>query len=254
MPSSASNPARPRVVAAVLALLLALGLAGCGQVGANVATTRALGRAGVKDPIVTIQKTREIIVTVDYRTTAATRGEVIREQNMVAETTWDSVDVPLQVLRVQPTGGAAGAAPSRDWTRAALVEQFGPRPAELDQTDSRPLLATWLLLIVVMFLVALLLAVTALIWFLRGRRRRAAAAIYGAGYPGWEQGVPPPPPVRQAPAARPAAPRAPEGSQPAYRPATAGHSGYPAARARQPEQQPPAGREGAWSPGDEREP
>jgi hypothetical protein len=216
----ARRPGRTLMAALLVA---ALALAGCGQVAATVKTTDALADAGIQDPVVTIETDASVkTLTVRYHSRATIPQELAEEQDRIAEIVWKTAKLDLGRLRVDQEGGPTDVPPSRAYDRGELVDRFGQRPPELDDTGTSPLLATGAVLLVVVVVLALALAVGGVVWYQYFRRRKAAVPpwLAGSGYPGWDGYEPPP--------AGPGSP-APPASYPA---ATPGHPGYPQARAR----------------------
>jgi hypothetical protein len=211
---------RPPALALAL-VLLALLLAGCGQVRATVRTTGALADAGIKDPVVAVETDAGVkTVTVDYRSMAASMAELADEQERIARIVWRTMPLEIDLLRIDQDGGPADASPSRSFDRTEMAARFGPRPARLDRNQPGPSVRLGFVLVFILALVALVLAVAAVIWWLYFRNRRATDPpwLSGPGYPGWER--------FEGPAAGPVPP-APPASYPA---ATPGHPGYPQAR------------------------
>jgi hypothetical protein len=227
-----------RVLVPLLAALLVL--AGCAQVSATVEVTRELIRDGVKDPVVTVEEDAGWhMVTVDYVSAATNAIELAREQDRVARITWHTIDVELDVIRVDSASELLDDPPPRRYELVSLVSRFGARPESLGRTSPTSVLTTSLLVVIAIILFLISLTLVGVLLFIRYRRRRAAVMPWmaaGPAYPGWEQ---------REPAQRPPSPE-PARNWPA---ATPGHASYPAAA------RPPARSQAeAWPADDDRTP
>lgn len=179
---------------------IALLLAGCGLVGGLAETQRALEREGYDGVSIDIeQHNTTTSLRVRYTSRAETREARVQEITDVAETVWTTAPLRFDELQVQasvPTGTTDATAST--FTRAQLVEQFGDRPATLQENDVEDVgrsVLRWLAVGGLLFLagVATLIAV-----LVRGRRRRTAALSgpWGQVPPAWPAppGSPPSPP------------------------------------------------------------
>jgi hypothetical protein len=202
------------LVAAAAALL-----AGCDLATGTVRTATELEKAGIRNP------------NLDYDGGTATLEydanpnplEARAEQDQAAAIIWRNLPFRIEQVTVVARGGVL---PSRDYPRALLERQLGPRPAGLDRSvEDIARRAT--LIAVVVALVVLVLVVVVIVLVVRAVRRRPSPQPPGgwpqAGapqpwgqpgpqpgwgqpgpQPGWPQ--PPPPPGQQPWGAQPPSP------------------------------------------------
>jgi hypothetical protein len=207
-----TDPApRPRPVARwrVLALLAAAALlAGCELATGTVRTASQLQDAGIRNPNLQYNNG---VATLRYDADPNPL-EARTEQDRAAAIIWRNL--PFRIDRI--TVIADGSFPNRrDYPRALLEQELGPRPANLDRSVA-DIARRATLIAVAVALVLMVLVVVVIVLVLRAVRRRPTPQPAGAwpqggapqpwGQPGWGQppapGQPPPPgqqPWGQAP-------------------------------------------------------
>jgi hypothetical protein len=206
-----TDPApRPRTVARwrVLALLAAAALlAGCELATGTVRTASQLQDAGIRNPNLQYDNG---VATLRYDADPNPL-EARTEQDRAAAIIWRNL--PFRIDRI--TVIADGSFPNRrDYPRALLEQELGPRPANLDRSVA-DIARRATLIAVAVALVLMVLVVVVIVLVMRAVRRRPTPPPAGAwpqggapqpwGQPGWGQpgwGQPPPPgqqPWGQAP-------------------------------------------------------
>jgi hypothetical protein len=224
---------RPRPATRWRALVLlataAVLLAGCDLATGTVRTATELQEAGIRNPNLQYD---DGVAFVEYEADPNPL-EVRQEQDEAARIIWLNLPFRIERITVSPNGGVS---PSRDYPRALLEQQLGPRPANLDRSvEDIARRAT--LVAVVVALVLLVLIILVIVLVVRAVRRRPTPQPTGAwpqgagpqqwGQPGWGQPAPPgqqppwnPPPPGQQPAWNPPPPpgQQPWGAQPGYGP------------------------------------
>ena len=206
---------RWRVLALLAAAIL---LAGCELATGTVRTATQLQDAGIRNPNLHYDNG---VATLEYDADPNPL-EARTEQDRAAAVIWRNL--PFRIDRITVTADG-GAFPSRrDYPRALLEQQLGPRPANLDRPVS-DIARRATLIAVVVALVLLVLIVVVILLVVRAVRRPtpqpAGAWAQGPnpqawGQPGWGQ-PPPPPPGPQPwgpPPAQPAPPPQPPSPQP----------------------------------------
>jgi hypothetical protein len=206
-----TDPApRPRTVARwrVLALLAAAALlAGCELATGTVRTASQLQDAGIRNPNLQYDNG---VATLRYDADPNPL-EARTEQDRAAAIIWRNL--PFRIDRI--TVIADGSFPNRrDYPRALLEQELGPRPANLDRSVA-DIARRATLIAVAVALVLMVLVVVVIVLVMRAVRRRPAPQPAGAwpqggapqpwGQPGWGQpppgqqpwGQPPPPPPPQ---------------------------------------------------------
>jgi hypothetical protein len=206
-----TDPApRPRTVARwrVLALLAAAALlAGCELATGTVRTASQLQDAGIRNPNLQYDNG---VATLRYDADPNPL-EARTEQDRAAAIIWRNL--PFRIDRI--TVIADGSFPNRrDYPRALLEQELGPRPANLDRSVA-DIARRATLIAVAVALVLMVLVVVVIVLVMRAVRRRPTPQPAGAwpqggapqpwGQPGWGQpppgqqpwGQPPPPPPPQ---------------------------------------------------------
>ena len=204
------------VAAAAVALL-----AGCDLATGTVRTATELEEAGIRNP------------NLQYDGGTATLEfdadpnplEARAEQDQAAAIIWRNLPFRIDEIVVTDDGGGF---PSREYPRALLEQQLGPRPEGLDRsvedTARRAILVA-----VVVALVVLALVIVVIVLVVRAVRRRPTPQPAGPwaqpgapqpwgqpapAQPGWGQPPPAQPSWGQPPAAPPAPTQQPWGAQP----------------------------------------
>jgi hypothetical protein len=195
-----TDPApRPRPVARwrVLALLAAAALlAGCELATGTVRTASQLQDAGIRNPNLQYNNG---VATLRYDADPNPL-EARTEQDRAAAIIWRNL--PFRIDRI--TVIADGSFPNRrDYPRALLEQELGPRPANLDRSVA-DIARRATLIAVAVALVLMVLVVVVIVLVMRAVRRRPTPQPAGAwpqggapqpwGQPGWGQ---PPPPGQQ---------------------------------------------------------
>jgi hypothetical protein len=210
-----TDPApRPRMVARwrVLALLAAAALlAGCELATGTVRTASELQDAGIRNPNLQYDNG---VATLRYDADPNPL-EARTEQDRAAAIIWRNLPFRIDQITVTADGGTV---PSRQYPRALLEQELGPRPANLDRSVEDTARRAVLIALVVA-LVVLVLVIVVIVLVVRAVRRRPTPqpagpwAQGGAPQPwsqpgpqqGWGQPAPPPPPQQpwgaQAPGA-----------------------------------------------------
>jgi hypothetical protein len=186
---------RPVTRGRALALLVAaVLLAGCELATGTVRTATQLQEAGIRNPNLQYNGG---VATLEYDADPNPL-EARAEQDRAATIIWRNL--PFRIDRITVTSDG-GAFPSRrDYPRALLEQQFGPRPANLDRSVS-DIARRATLIAVAVALVLLVLIVVVILLVVRAVRRRPTPQPAGAWGPGgapqpWGQpswGQPPPP-------------------------------------------------------------
>jgi hypothetical protein len=194
-----TDPApRPRTVARwrVLALLAAAALlAGCELATGTVRTASQLQDAGIRNPNLQYDNG---VATLRYDADPNPL-EARTEQDRAAAIIWRNL--PFRIDRI--TVIADGSFPNRrDYPRALLEQELGPRPANLDRSVA-DIARRATLIAVAVALVLMVLVVVVIVLVMRAVRRRPTPQPAGAwpqggapqpwGQPGWGQ----PPPGQQ---------------------------------------------------------
>jgi len=195
-----TDPApRPRPVARwrVLALLAAAALlAGCELATGTVRTASQLQDAGIRNPNLQYNNG---VATLRYDADPNPL-EARTEQDRAAAIIWRNLPFRIDQITVI----ADGSFPNRrDYPRALLEQELGPRPANLDRSVA-DIARRATLIAVAVALVLMVLVVVVIVLVLRAVRRRPTPQPAGAwpqggapqpwGQPGWGQ---PPPPGQQ---------------------------------------------------------
>jgi hypothetical protein len=197
-PASRHRPAT-RWRALVLLVTAAALLAGCDLATGTVQTASELQEAGIRNPSLNYDGGT---ATLEYDADPNPL-EARAEQERAAAVIWRNLPFRIEQITVTSDGGAFPS--RRDYPRAVLEEQLGPRPADLDRSvEDIARRAT--LIAGVVALVLLLLIVLVIVLVVRAVRRRPAPQPAGAwaqggapqpwGQQGWGQqgwGQPPPP-------------------------------------------------------------
>jgi hypothetical protein len=162
------------LVAAVAALL-----AGCDLATGTVRTATELEKAGIRNPNLNYDGGT---ATVEYDANP-NPFDARAEQDQAAAIIWRHL--PFRIERV--TVVARDGLPSREYPRALLEQQLGPRPAGLDRSvEDIARRAT--LIAVVVALVVLVLVVVVIVLVVRAVRRRPGPQPPGPPPPGgWPQ-------------------------------------------------------------------
>ncbi|MFL5794841.1 MAG: hypothetical protein ACJ77H_12675 [Actinomycetota bacterium] len=209
-----TDPApRPRTVARwrVLALLAAAALlAGCELATGTVRTASQLQDAGIRNPNLQYDNG---VATLRYDADPNPL-EARTEQDRAAAIIWRNL--PFRIDRI--TVIADGSFPNRrDYPRALLEQELGPRPANLDRSVA-DIARRATLIAVAVALVLMVLVVVVIVLVMRAVRRRPTPQPAGVwpqggapqpwGQPGWGQPPPgqqpwgqAPPPPRRSPGA-----------------------------------------------------
>jgi hypothetical protein len=197
---------RWRMLALLAAAIL---LAGCELATGTVRTATQLQDAGIRNPNLHYDNG---VATLEYDADPNPL-EARTEQDRAAAIIWRNL--PFRIDRITVTADG-GAFPSRrDYPRALLEQQLGPRPANLDRSVG-DIARRATLIAVAVALVLLVLIVVVILLVVRAVRQRPTPQPAGAwaqggapqpwGQPGWGQ---PPPPGNQ-----PWGPPPPPGPQP----------------------------------------
>jgi hypothetical protein len=231
-PASRHHPAT-RWRALVLLVTAAALLAGCELATGTVKTASELQKAGIRNPNLNYDGGT---ATLEYDADPNPL-EARAEQERAAAVIWRNLPFRIEQITVTSNGGAFPS--RRDYPRAVLEEQFGPRPADLDRSVG-DIARQATLIAGVVALVLLLLIILVIVLVVRAVRRRPAPQPAGAwvqggapqpwGQQGWGQPPPPaqppwnqparpgygqpPPGWAQPPPAAPAAPPRPEAEPP----------------------------------------
>jgi hypothetical protein len=204
---------RWRVLALLVAAVL---LAGCELATGTVRTATRLQEAGIRNPNLQYNGG---VATLEYDADPNPL-EARAEQDRAAAVIWGNL--PFRIDRITITSDG-GAFPSRrDYPRALLEQELGPRPANLDRSVS-DIARRATLIAVAVALVLLVLIVVVILLVVRAVRRRPTPQPAGAWAPGgptqpW--GQPPPgqpwgqPPPTQPPPGGPPPPGQPWGQPP----------------------------------------
>jgi hypothetical protein len=187
------TPTRWRALALLAAA--AVLLAGCELATGTVRTASELQRAGIRDPNLRYDGG---VATLDYDADPdplAARAE----QDRAAAIIWRNL--PFRIERIAVTSRGGGFPTRRDYPRALLERQLGPRPAGLDRSVT-DIARRASLIAAAVALVLLVLIVVVIVLVVRAVRRRPAAQPAGPwpqggwgqpgwGQPGWGQPAPP---------------------------------------------------------------
>ena len=225
---------------ALVTVMLGLLVGGCGVVKGINDTKRAIENAGFSDVSVEFEATNGVdSVDVRYRSTATSREALDVEVRRIAEAVWNTAPLRLDVVTITPIGSSAGGEVATI-NRAALQQEFGPRPASVNEKNFGDLANAKGIFIgfVIAFLVILAVIVLVVVLVVRAsRRRRAQPMAWAGGYPGQPPGAPGWQAPPAAPGSWPAQPQPPAG--PPYQAPPPGWPQQPA-----PPQAPPPG----WPP------
>jgi hypothetical protein len=199
-----SEPARQRPWvdrwrALVLVAVAAALLAGCDLATGTVRTATELEEAGIRNPNLQYD---EGTATLEFDADPNPL-EARAEQDRAAAVIWRNLPFRIDEIVVTADGGVI---PSREYPRALLEQQLGPRPADLDRSvEDIARRATLIALVVAV--VVLVLVVVVIVLVVRAVRRRPTPQPAGAwppagppqpwsqpgGQQGWSQPPPPPP-------------------------------------------------------------
>jgi hypothetical protein len=183
----------------VLAVLaVAILLAGCELATGVARTTIRLQEAGIRNP--NLHYNRGGVATLEYDADPNPL-EARAEQDRAAAIIWRNLPFRIERITVTSDGGAFPS--RRDYPRALLEQELGPRPADLDRSVSDiARRATLIAVAVAVVLLALIVVVILLV--VRAVRSRPTPQPAGA----WPQGgapqpwtQPPPPAWSQPPPA-----------------------------------------------------
>jgi hypothetical protein len=175
--------------ALVLVAAAAALLAGCDLATGTVRTATELEKAGIDNPNLQYDGGT---ATLEYNADPNPL-EARAEQDKAAAIIWRNLPFHLEQITVVARGGEV---PSRDYPRAQLEQELGPRPADLDRSvEDIARRAT--LIAVVVSLVLLVLVIVVILLVVRAVRRRPtpqpATPWPQAGAPQpWGQPAPPP--------------------------------------------------------------
>jgi hypothetical protein len=226
-PASRHRPA-PRWRALVLLVTAAALLAGCELATGTVQTASELQDAGIRNPNLSYDGGT---ATLEYDA-APNPLEARAEQDRAAAVIWRNLPFRIEQITVTSNGGEFPS--RRDYPRAVLEEQLGPRPADLDRSvEDIARQAT--LIAGVVALVLLLLIVLVIVLVVRAVRRRPAPqpagawAQGGAPQPWGQQGWGQPPPPAQPPWNQPPQPGYGQPAPPGYGPPPPGWAQPPPA-------------------------
>jgi hypothetical protein len=211
--------------ALVLLAMAAVLLAGCDLATGTVRTATELQKAGIDNP------------NLDYDGGTATLEydadpnplEARTEQDRAAAIIWENL--PFRIDRITVTARGGGFPSRREYPRALLEQQLGPRPAKLDRSVS-DIARRASLIAVAVALVVLVLIIVVVVLVVRAVRRQPAPQPAGGwpqgpgggaqpwGQPGWGQPAPPgqqpwgqpPSPAQQPWGGQPPAPGWPSGT------------------------------------------
>ena len=222
--------------ALVLVAVAAALLAGCDLATGTVRTAAELEKAGIRNPNLHYDGgTATLTYDADPNPL-----EARAEQDQAAAIIWRNLPFRVDQITVTADGGTV---PSRQYPRALLEQELGPRPADLDRSVEDTARRAVLIALVVA-LVVLVLVIVVIVLVVRAVRRRPTPqpagpwAQGGAPQP-WSQPGPPQPWGQPAPP-----PQQPWGAQPPG-------SGQPPSPAWPPPQPPPPPPPGpARGPGD----
>jgi hypothetical protein len=180
-----------RATLALLVLVTAGLMGGCGRVEASVRTQEALHSAGLPGSVISVQERGgETSVQVRYNSRAPDQEALQAEQDTAARVVWANATVPLDVVRVTPDDNRAlgAAAETRVYSRADLTSRFGPRPQGLDSPPAlggpRATVYGFVVLAIALVFIALAALVGVVVVRSRLRRRRALAAATAWPAPG----------------------------------------------------------------------
>jgi hypothetical protein len=199
-----TQPAQPRRGvrrwrALVLVALAAAVLAGCDLATGTVRTATELEKAGIHNPNLQYDGGT---ATLEYDADPNPL-DARAEQDQAAAIIWRNLPFRVERVTVVDRGGQV---PSRDYPRAELEQELGPRPAGLDRSvEDIARQAT--LIAVVVSLVVLVLVIVVILLVVRAVRRRPTPQPAGPWAqpgppqpwgqpgppPGWGQPGPPPP-------------------------------------------------------------
>jgi hypothetical protein len=186
---------RALVAVAVAAALLA----GCDLATGTVRTATELEEAGIGNPNLQYDGGT---ATLEYDADPNPL-EARAEQDEAAAIIWRNLPFRIDQITVSANGGAL---PSREYPRALLEQELGPRPANLDRSvEDIARRAT--LIAAVVALVVLVLIIVVIVLVVRAVRRRPTPQPAGPwpqggapqpwGQPGGQQGWSQPPPPQQ---------------------------------------------------------
>jgi hypothetical protein len=202
-----SAPTHRRALAMLVAAAAFL-LAGCELATGTVRTATELQQAGIGNPDLNYDGGT---ASLDYDPDPDPL-EARVEQDRAAAIIWRNLPFRIERIVVTPSGGLV---PPRQYPRAELEQQLGPRPADLDRSvEDIARRATLIALVVA--LVVLVLIVLVIVLVVRAVRRRPAPQPAGP----WAQA-----PGGPQPWGQPAAP--PPGPQPWGEPAAGGQQPWP---------------------------
>jgi hypothetical protein len=193
--------------ALVLLVTAAALLAGCELATGTVQTASELQEAGIRNPNLNYDYDGAV-ATLEYDADPNPL-EARAEQDRAAAIIWRNLPFRIEQITITANGGAFPS--RRDYPRAVLHEELGPRPADLDRSvEDIARQAT--LIAGVVALVLLLVIVLVIVLVVRAVRRRPAPqpagawAQGGAPQPWGQQGWGQPPPPAQPPWNQPAQP------------------------------------------------
>jgi hypothetical protein len=213
---------------ALALLVAAVLLAGCELATGTVRTATELQDAGIRNPNL---KYNGGVATLEYDADPNPL-EARAEQDRAAAVIWRNL--PFRIDRITITSDG-GAFPSRrDYPRALLEQELGPRPANLDRSVN-DIARRATLIAVAVALVLLVLIVVVILLVVRAIRRRPTPQPAGAWAPGG-----PTQPWGQPPPGGPPPPGQPWGQPPPPGPQPWGQPPPPPAPPQQPAPPPPA--------------
>jgi hypothetical protein len=232
---------RTRWPALVLLAVAAALLAGCELATGTVRTATELQEAGISNPNLNYDGGT---ATLEYDADPDPL-QARAEQDRAVAIIWRNL--PFRIERIVVTANG-GTVPSREYPRALLEQELGPRPAGLDRSVEDIARRAGLIAVVVA-LVALALIVLVIVLVVRAVRRRPAPQPAG----GWPQGPGGAQPWGQQGWGQPAPPpgQQPWGGQPGYGQPGYGQPGYGQPPGPGPGWQPPPAAPGHTGPGDD---
>jgi hypothetical protein len=204
-----SGPARHRRGVArwrtlVLVAVAAALLAGCDLATGTVRTATELEEAGIRNPNLNYER-ETATATLEFDADPNPL-EARAEQDRAAAVIWRNLPFRIDAIAVTPDGVGL---PSREYPRALLEQQLGPRPAGLDRSvDDIARRAIWIAVAVALVVLVLIIVVVVLV--VRAVRRRPTPQPAGHwpqagtpqpwGQPGpQQQGWGQPPPAQPQP-------------------------------------------------------
>jgi hypothetical protein len=173
----------------VLLVATAVPVAGCELATGTVRTATELQEAGIRNPNLQYDGG---VATLEYDPDPNPL-EARQEQDRAAAVIWRNLPFRIEQITIIADGGGV---PTREYPRALLEQELGPRPADLDRSvEDIARRATLIALAVALVLLVLIVVVIVLV--VRAVRRRPTPQPAGAwpqgggpqawGQPGWGQ-------------------------------------------------------------------